>query len=83
MSKQNYENIGDGEICTCGKVMQRREKLRVTAKMKRGFYYYKEYDYCVPCKRGVWYEHHKVMNPKGHLYEEKYRKESFIRSLSK
>ncbi|MBT7338299.1 MAG: hypothetical protein HN802_01195 [Candidatus Jacksonbacteria bacterium] len=79
--KKNYEIIGDGEICKCGKPMQRREKIRVTDKMKSGAYYYKEYDYCVPCKRIVLYDHHKVMNSKGHLYEEINRQNDFIKSI--
>jgi len=62
MKKKNYAIIGDGEQCKCGEPMQRREKLRVTSKMLSKKYYYNTYDYCIPCKRIVLYDEHRVIN---------------------
>lgn len=75
---KNYAVIGDGEICKCGRPMERRERVKVTKEMLKKYWYYKEYDYCIPCKRICLYDHHKVINknkPGAEFFSKKYNSE--------
>ncbi len=58
--KKNYSEIGNGEPCKkCGGKTERR-KRNTNADVKKGKYYFTEWDYCKECKHTQHYKKYKI-----------------------
>lgn len=63
--------------------MERRAHKEGFTRKKENYYFFKEWDYCKPCKHLQHYEEFKVTTGRGSDWEEIQRQTSFLRSLQR
>lgn len=91
MRKIRHKDLGKGNKCPhCSKVMERRGHLETDTKHLLKSYYFKEWDYCRPCRHVQHYDMFKVWNntPKAkknrriiNNFEEEQRQNDFLQGI--
>ncbi len=79
-----YRILRKGKDCPkCLQPMERRAHKEGFTRKKENYYFFKEWDYCKPCKHLQHYEEFKVTTGRGSDWEEIQRQTSFLRSLQR